>query len=96
MPLIITEDVRKKIADDKHGNLTPEEVEQCFLNHDGRLCTDDREEHRTDPPTQWFVAETNHRRRLKIVFVRKGSNIHLKTAYPATDTINRLYCKYGS
>lgn len=95
MPLIISEDVRKKIAADDHGGLTVEEVEQCFQNHCGPYCTDSREDHRTNPPTQWFVAETNRRRRLKIMFVREGSDIYLKSAYPASDEVTRIFKKYA-
>ena len=42
-----------------------------------------REEHRTNPPTHWFLAETCYGRLLKVVFVpdTNGKDIYIKTAY---------------
>ena len=88
MSLKFSSAVNQKLAE-KHG-VSPEEVQQCFANREGGLLEDIREDHKTDPPTQWFIAETDYGRRLKIVFILKGGDIILKTAYcpnPVEETI---------
>lgn len=79
----------------KHS-VTRREVEQCFENRCGNFLYDNRENNKTDPPTEWFVAETNSGRRLKIVFVPKDGKIFLKTAYDANPEEVRIYEKYGN
>ena len=49
-----------------------EEVKQCFLNRDGGLLEDEREDHKTTPLTEWFIAETDQGRKLKVCFVQVG------------------------
>ena len=67
-PFLISARVRQKLAD-KH-NVVPAEVEQCFLNFNGSpFLEDEREEHRTDPSTKWFISETDSGRLLKICFM---------------------------
>jgi hypothetical protein len=61
--------------------VTPEEVEQCFANRTKLFLIDDREENRTDPPTRWFIAETDFGRKLKVSFVPRGADMYLKSAY---------------
>ena len=48
MSLIISPNGQRKLAT-KH-NVTKDEIEQCFMNHDGRYLRDEREEHATSPP----------------------------------------------
>lgn len=79
--------------DEKHG-VTRREVEQCFENIEGPLLTDDREEHRSDPPTLWFLARTNHNRLLKVVYIQKGKKIQLRTCYTPNETEVSIY--YGT
>lgn len=89
--------ISKKILDklkDKHG-LTRKDVLEVFVNRSGRLLKDNREEHRTDPPTQWFVAFTNHRRLVKVCFVRRDGEIHVKTAYEANEDEILIYRVHG-
>jgi len=94
VPLIISPQVLAKLAN-KNPPVTRREVEQCFDNRYGALLLDVREENKTDPPTQWFIAPTNKDRELKIVFVRRDKDIHLKTAYdPNTEEV-RIYTKFG-
>ena len=92
--LKISEDVQDKL-DNKHF-VSRKEVEECLANRmSGVLLEDDREKHRTNPPTQWFLARTNRKRLLKIVFILRGNEVHLKTAYEANaDEIN-IYCTRG-
>ena len=87
--LRISEAVLEKLKT-KH-NVTRREVEQCFENKCGLLLMDDREEHRTDPPTLWFVAPTNTGRLLKIIFIFRDGLVHLRSAYGANDEVQRIY-----
>lgn len=67
---------------------------QCFANWDTSYAPmiDDREEHATDPPTRWFVAETDRGRRLKVIFVwYEDGRIHLKSAYEANNEVQALF-----
>lgn len=87
--LIISSKVLEKLAD-KHG-VTTKEVEQCFVNRDGENLDDDREPHRTNPPTKWFVAETNHGRKLKVIFIVRNGRVYLKSAYDANAKAIAIY-----
>ncbi|UKE66268.1 ADP-ribosyl-(dinitrogen reductase) hydrolase [Xanthomonas graminis] len=93
MAIIIPPGIAAKIGRPDHGKVTEQEVRECFENHDGRLCWDSRPEHLDGEgrPSPWFVAETNQRRYLKIMFVRDGNDIYLKSAYPATETVRGIY-----
>lgn len=66
----------------KHG-VTQQEVKECFNNSTGITLEDHREEHATNPPTQWFIATTNNGRELKVVFVYDEGIIYVKTAFKA-------------
>lgn len=88
-PLIISTAVRIKL-ETKHS-VVENEIIQCFENRDGNCLEDDREEHRTDPATSWFVAETNRCRILKVVFVLKDGDIHIKSAYDAKPSDCKTY-----
>lgn len=55
------------------------------------MFEDSREEHRSDPPTQWFIAETNKGRLLKISCIYKNGRIYLKTALEAKRVDIELY-----
>jgi hypothetical protein len=71
---------------EKKHSVTMEEVHQCFDNREGLAIKEIRPEHKTDPPTRWFLAETNRGRLLKVVYVltRIGDKglIDLRTAFP--------------
>lgn len=79
MPLQVSNRIKEKLSQ-KHG-VRVEEVEDCFSNREKGFLEDDREDHKTNPPTLWFVAETDYGRILKIVFIEKDNTIFLKTAY---------------
>ena len=83
--------IREKI--EKTHNVFISEVEECFYNRDGEFCEDNREQHKTDPPTQWFVAETDRGRKLKVIFVLSEDGIRIKSAYDANQAVCRLYQK---
>lgn len=96
MALFISPSVRSKLAKPDH-NVTEQEIVQCFANRDRVFLVDTRPEHQTPIPTQWFVAETDYGRRLKIVFINDTSSglVIIKSAYPATNEVTRIYTKYA-
>lgn len=91
--LVVSKSTELKLAS-KHG-LTIAQVRQAFVNREGGFLEDIREQHRTDPPTQWFIGVTNHGRIIKVVFVHKDGKIVLKTAYDANPTEIRIYELHG-
>jgi uncharacterized DUF497 family protein len=91
--LKISADVLHKL-EHKHA-VTREEVEQCFVNRTGRLLTDTREKHKTNPPTLWFLALTNQMRLLKIVYIQNGSTVELKSAFSPNQTEIDIYSRHG-
>jgi uncharacterized DUF497 family protein len=93
MTLIFSDKVAKKLAT-KH-KCTQREVAECFDNMCGTYLEDLREEHRTDPATLWFIAETNAGRLLKVVFIYKDGNFHIKSAFDANTTEIAIYEKHG-
>ena len=97
MTLYISLKVRAKLAQVDH-NVTEEEIVQCFANRYRGFCTDSRPEHQSPLPTQWFVAETDYGRRLKVMFLNDvaAKTIEIKSAYPATDEVTRIYEKYSN
>jgi uncharacterized DUF497 family protein len=90
---IVSKSTEQKLAS-KHG-LTIAEIRQAFVNREGGFLEDTREQHRTDPPTQWFIGVTNHGRTIKVAFVQRDGKIVLKTAYDANPTEIRIYERHG-
>ena len=90
IPLVVSPAMREKLM--RKHNIQELEVVECFLNDEtGKYLEDDREDHRTDPPTLWFVGETHRGRRLKIIFVHRDGNLYLKSAYAANEAVIRIY-----
>lgn len=102
MPICISTRVKLKLAE-KHGGVTEDEIIQCFQNLEGDYLRDPREQHDPDPPSYWFISETNQRRLLKIVFIARkmdsldGSKVRIdiKTAYPPDAAEIELYARRG-
>lgn len=95
MPLEIMSQVRisSKVLDklaQKH-KVERREVEQCFENKCGLYLMDDREDHKSDPPTLWFVAPTNSGRLLKVIFIYRDGHLDLRSAYDADADAQALY-----
>lgn len=88
-PFKISHRVREKLSHPSHG-VSLEEIIECFANR-GPEFLDDRAEHETDPPTQWFIAETDKRRRLKVVYVEYPDFFGIKSAYEANATWIKIY-----
>jgi len=79
----------------KH-NVTVDEVFECFLNRIKGLLEDTRVNHKTNPPTLWFISETDHERRLKIVFIQLANGgYEVKTAYEPNDMEVKIYEQYA-
>lgn len=93
MPLVISPKVRIKLAERHH--VTQDEIEQCFANRTGQFLEDTREDHATDPPTQWFISETDSGRTLKVVFIHDNNDIIIRTTYESNAEQRRIYNKYG-
>lgn len=83
-----------KIAN-KH-KVVREEIEECFLNQSKQILTELRPEHKTNPPTFWFIANTDYGRQLKIVFImRQHEVIEIKTAYEPSLNEVKIYEKHA-
>lgn len=94
LPIRASARIRAKLKE-KHG-VSLKEVEQCFLNRSGKLLQDTRADHQTDPPTLWFIAETNQSRVLKVVFILEHDNsISLKTAFEPNTTELEIYKRHA-
>lgn len=94
MGLVISPSVRAKLAN-KKPPVSEEEIEQCFANRNGLFLRDTRERHDSDPPTLWFIAETDYGRLLKIAFIRKAGAIIIRTAYPPNEVELNMYDRLG-
>ena len=93
MSLKCSPEVRQKLAQ-KHG-VSLEEVQECIANRVAGSLEDTREFHKSDPPTQWLIAETNSGRQLKLVFIVKDGDVIVKTAYVPNQQEKRIYNKYA-
>jgi uncharacterized DUF497 family protein len=87
--LHISENVLEKLHRKHH--VDRREVEQCFENIDGPLLIDNRENHKSDPPTLWFISKTNKNRLLKIAYIQRGSEIHLRTCFEPNEDEIKIY-----
>ena len=90
MSLVISPKVREKLAN-KSPPVTEAEVRQCFANRTGKYLYDEREDHKSDPPTRWFIAETNYGRNLKVVFIQRDGDVIIRTAYDPNRDETRIY-----
>ena len=91
--LIISARVRRKLAD-KHS-VVAAEVLQCFLNYtENNFLEDSREKNKTNPPTKWFISETDSGRLLKVCFIylEDIQKIVIKSAFePNQDELNNFF-----
>jgi hypothetical protein len=94
MAVIISPKVRAKLAS-KVPPVTPHEIEQSFANRTDAYLIDTRAEHASDPPTHWFIAEKHRRRKLKVVFIHRRTDIVIRTAYDPNPTEMRIYERYA-
>ncbi|MEO9204911.1 MAG: ADP-ribosyl-(dinitrogen reductase) hydrolase [Gammaproteobacteria bacterium] len=88
----------KRIAEKllKKHRVTIIEVGECFLNRIHGLLEDTRLDHRTEPPTLWFIAETDHGRLLKVVFIEHTDGTYeIKTAYEPNENEVKIYERFA-
>ena len=90
MAIILTLQIRKKLAE-KVPPVSLEEIIECFQNRTKRPLVDNRQQHKTRPPTRWFIAKTDADRKLKIVFVTYPSGDHvIKSAFDPYEYEERI------
>jgi uncharacterized DUF497 family protein len=89
MALIVSNKIKAKLLL-KH-QVTVEEVIQAFADRPDYVVEDEREDHKSDPPTVWFVASTDRGRMLKVAYIQRGDDIYLRTAHPAKEAHIRLF-----
>ena len=87
--LIISPAIQGKL-ELKHG-ISRSDVEQCFINRQRSYLLDDRLNHLTEPPTEWFISENDRGILIKVVFVFDNEMIYLKSAFPPNSTEIRIY-----
>jgi uncharacterized DUF497 family protein len=87
--LIISPEIQGKL-ELKHG-ISRSDVEQCFINRQRSYLLDDRLDHLTEPPTEWFISENDRGILIKVVFVFDNRMIYLKSAFPPNSTEIRIY-----
>ncbi len=93
MILHISDQVDKKLQKREIGQF---HLLECFGNQTRSALIDEREEHKTDPPTQWFIAETDSGRRLKVVYIQiTVLDFVIKTAYDPDASEEDIYQKYS-
>lgn len=71
--------VRDKLRDIHDVDWT--EVEEAFFTSVPPYLLDRRPQHKTKPPTQYFIAETFDERLLKVCFTIKDGTIWVKSAF---------------
>lgn len=90
MDIYISNAIALKLRE-KH-QVSVAEVHECFANRKTKYAYDTRPEHQTNPPTLWFIAETNAGRLLKVVLVRYSkTEVAIKSAYPPNVDEIRLF-----
>ena len=90
MEYLISDAVADKLREKHH--VFEDEVIECFENRTKPTIEETREEHRTSPPTKWFIAETNAGRRLKVVFIQiSDTEIVIRSAYQPEDIEEETY-----
>ena len=93
MDIYISAAVALKLSE-KH-RVSELEVRQCFYNREGKFAYDTREEHRTNPPTLWFIASTDADRRLKVVFQCYSKTEYvIKSTFEPNAEEEKLYQMY--
>lgn len=89
MRIICSEGIRAKLQA-KH-EVSLKDVYECFENRSRGFLEDSSEEHRTEPPTLWFIAPNNHGRLLKVCFVFRDGAVYLRTAFPPSASNVAMY-----
>ena len=72
-------------------SVEPEEVAECFANVTLGFLEDTRESHKTNPPTYWFIEQTDTGRKLFVAFMQIDEEIVIKTAFDADQKRINVY-----
>ena len=96
MFFMISEAVANKVR--KKHNIFEHEILECFENRLGPFLEDKREDHKTDPPTKWFISESRSGRVIKVVFIYYPNEreIVIKSAFEPNDIESKIYQKYSN
>lgn len=89
MAFIVSPAIRAKLS--TRHKVSVEEVFECFANGPPYTLQDNRPEHQTNPPTEWFIGETDSGRRLKVMFVIEDEDVYIKSAYEPSEAVINLY-----
>jgi hypothetical protein len=87
--LVISPAIEEKL-NIKH-QITRQDVEQCFINRTRSYLVDNRLDHQTELPTEWFIAENDRGILIKVVFIFDDGLVYLKSAFPPNSTEIRIY-----
>ncbi len=90
MRLELSTKIRQKLAA-KTPPVSENDIWECFANRTHGFLIDTREDHQTDPVTQWFISENDYGRRLKVCFMNHGDRVSIKTAYVPNADEDRIY-----
>ncbi|MGY5797064.1 hypothetical protein [Rheinheimera faecalis] len=93
MAIKVSPRVRDKI-ENKHG-LTIAEVHEAISGRLGKFLKDQREEHKSDPPTLWFIGSTDFGKAVKVAFIFKDGHMIIRTAYIANAKELEIYNNYA-
>ena len=85
--------VRDKLRDTHDVDWT--EVEEAFFTSVPPYLLDVRPQHKTKPPTQYFIAETFDERLLKVCFTLKDGTIWVKSAFDPEESDIIRFLKDG-
>lgn len=94
MKINISPKVLRKLA--ARHKVEVHEIEQCFCNRERGFLIDTREDHKTDPQTMWFVAETNFGRKLKVVFmILEDKSVTIKSVFAPNEKELEIYIRHA-
>ena len=92
--LNIAASIRHKMAH-KIPPVSENDIQECFANRTHSFLLDTREDHKTDPVTQWFISENDYGRRLKVCFMDERTHITIKSAFVPNADEDRIYAKFA-
>lgn len=95
MNIIISSKVQAKLSA-KNPPVQLKEIHECFTNRTSTYLLDKREDHQSDPPTRWFIAETHYGRKLKIAFILRDGSLTIRSAYTPCEAELAVYAAHSS
>ena len=94
MSMYLSPRVREKLL---ARSITEAHVVQCFAYKMGRELFDNRPKHKTDPPTRWFIAETDYGLNLKVCFIYHPETklVEIKSEFKPNEDEIEIYKRHG-